>query len=72
MMKLVLSLGNSFFQKNTNKIVLKFGSQIDRSNKESIKTKMESIKEARWAKQPKDFPNAGSVLKDPKVFMLVP
>jgi UDP-N-acetylmuramate dehydrogenase len=27
---------------------------------------MEHIKEARWAKQPKNLPNAGSVFKRPK------
>lgn len=59
---------NSFFQKNTNKIVLKVWMCLKKSNQENIKQKMESIKEARWAKQPKDYPNAGSVFKRPKGF----
>ncbi|MGJ1403286.1 UDP-N-acetylmuramate dehydrogenase [Sphingobacterium siyangense] len=56
---------NSFFQKNTDKIVLKAWLELSLSNKDAIKNKMELIKEQRWAKQPKDFPNAGSVFKRP-------
>lgn len=59
---------NSFFQKNTDKIVLKVWLKLNRSDKEFIQSKMESIKEARWSKQPKDLPNAGSVFKRPKGF----
>lgn len=59
---------NSFFQKNTNKIILKVWMKLKKSKYEEIKFKMESIKEARWAKQPKEFPNAGSVFKRPKGF----
>ncbi len=56
---------NSFFQKNTDKIVLKAWLELSLSDKDAIKNKMELIKEQRWAKQPKDFPNAGSVFKRP-------
>ena len=56
---------NSFFQKNTDKIVLKAWLELSLSDKVAIKNKMELIKEQRWAKQPKDFPNAGSVFKRP-------
>ncbi|WP_398454941.1 UDP-N-acetylmuramate dehydrogenase [Sphingobacterium thalpophilum] len=56
---------NSFFQKNTDKIVLKAWLELALSDKVEIKNKMELIKEQRWAKQPKDFPNAGSVFKRP-------
>ena len=59
---------NSFFQKNTNKIVLKVWLKLNKSDREIIKSKMESIKEARWSKQPKNMPNAGSVFKRPKGF----
>lgn len=57
---------NSFFQKNTDKIVLKAWLQLQQGDKSTIQSKMETIKEQRWAKQPKDFPNAGSVFKRPK------
>lgn len=56
---------NSFFQKNTDKIVLKAWLLLKPTDKVSIKEKMETIKEQRWAKQPKEFPNAGSVFKRP-------
>lgn len=57
---------NSFFQKNTDKIVLKAWLQLQKGNKEAISEKMETIKAQRWAKQPKEYPNAGSVFKRPK------
>ncbi len=57
---------NSFFQRNTDKVVLKTWLQLHPKSKAAIKDKMETIKAQRWAKQPKDFPNAGSVFKRPK------
>lgn len=57
---------NSFFQKNTKNVVLKVQMKLNPSNYTIIKEKMETVKEKRWAKQPKDFPNAGSVFKRPK------
>lgn len=57
---------NSFFQRNTNKIILKAWIQLLAKDKEEIKNKMYALKNQRWAKQPKDFPNAGSVFKRPK------
>ena len=59
---------NSFFQKNTDKVVLKVWLQLKKGNFEDIHFKMRDVKEKRWAKQPKDFPNAGSVFKRPKGF----
>ncbi|WP_256003248.1 UDP-N-acetylmuramate dehydrogenase [Pedobacter deserti] len=56
---------NSFFQKNTDKIVLKAWLKLTPSSKTAIKEKMETIRAQRWAKQPKDLPNAGSVFKRP-------
>lgn len=56
---------NSFFQRNTDKIVLKAWLQLSESRQETIRNKMELIKEQRWSKQPKEFPNAGSVFKRP-------
>lgn len=56
---------NSFFQKNTDKIILKVWLQLAPGEPDAIRKKMERIKTARWAKQPKEFPNAGSVFKRP-------
>ena len=56
---------NSFFQKNTNKIVLKAWFKLDKGNPEQIKAKMEETKQTRWAKQPREYPNCGSVFKRP-------
>lgn len=57
---------NSFFQRNTDKVILKVWLQLTHKEKSHIKKKMELIKAQRWAKQPKEFPNAGSVFKRPK------
>jgi UDP-N-acetylmuramate dehydrogenase len=60
---------NSFFQKNANTVVVKAWLQLKKVKaKEEIFNKMESIKNARWAKQPREFPNAGSVFKRPEGF----
>lgn len=56
---------NSFFQRNTDKIVLKAWLKLNEGNPVLISEKMETIKAQRWAKQPKEFPNAGSVFKRP-------
>jgi UDP-N-acetylmuramate dehydrogenase len=40
--------------------------QLQEKNKKEISLKMETIKSQRWAKQPKEFPNAGSVFKRPE------
>lgn len=61
---------NSFFQRNTDKVVLKTWLHLKPKPKEEIKSKMEAIKTLRWAKQPKDFPNAGSVFKRPKGYFV--
>jgi UDP-N-acetylmuramate dehydrogenase len=59
---------NSFFQQNTDKVVLKVWMQLKEGKHEEILQKMETIKEQRWAKQPKELPNAGSVFKRPPGF----
>jgi UDP-N-acetylmuramate dehydrogenase len=56
---------NSFFQKNPYLIVLKAWFKLHKGNKKTIKDKMESSKEMRWLKQPREFPNCGSVYKRP-------
>ncbi len=57
---------NSFFQKNVDKIALKAWFKLDFGNKDEIKKKMDEYKAIRWAKQPREFPNCGSVFKRPK------
>jgi len=56
---------NSFFQKQTDKIVLKAWFNLKKGNPEQIKAKMEQTKQIRWAKQPRKYPNCGSVFKRP-------
>lgn len=57
---------NSLFQNNKNLIVLRVDLKLKPGNKSMITQEMEKIKEARWLKQPRDFPNAGSVFKRPQ------
>ncbi|MDG1279039.1 MAG: UDP-N-acetylmuramate dehydrogenase [Algoriphagus sp.] len=63
---------NSFFQSNTDKVVLKVWLQLEKGIPSKILEKMESIRASRWAKQPRDFPNAGSVFKRPNGFYVGP
>src|SRR5690554_1584404 len=42
---------NSFFQKNTNKIVIKAWFQLKNEKQERIRARMEETKQTRWAKQ---------------------
>lgn len=56
---------NSFFQKNKNKIILKAWFQLEPGNYKSINHVMQESKERRWAKQPREYPNCGSVFKRP-------
>lgn len=57
---------NSFFQRHTNNIILSAKLALTPGKKEEIKEKMNTIRDKRWAKQPRDLPNAGSVFKRPK------
>ena len=63
--KIEFEYRNSFFQKNPNKIILKVWLDLSKGESEAIREEMERIKTLRWSKQPKDFPNAGSVFKRP-------
>lgn len=63
---------NSLFQRETNQVVLKVWLQLQPGDAEEIKNKMETVKEARWAKQPKEYPNAGSVFKRPPGYYVGP
>lgn len=55
----------SFFHTHDNKIVLKTWLKLKRGNQDEIKNKMVQYKETRWAKQPREYPNCGSVFKRP-------
>lgn len=57
---------NSFFQKNKDKLVLKVWFNLIPGTQTTIKANMEETKEKRWAKQPREYPNCGSVFKRPK------
>jgi UDP-N-acetylmuramate dehydrogenase len=59
---------NSFFQRHTDKVVLKVWLQLQPAEKTVISKKMQNIRDQRWAKQPRNYPNAGSVFKRPKGF----
>ena len=56
---------NSFFQKNPEMIVCRATLQLKKGDAVEIKAKMDKTKDARWAKQPREYPNAGSVFKRP-------
>lgn len=57
---------NSFFQRNTDKIVLKAWLKLEKKDEKDIREKMDFVRKQRWEKQPKEYPNAGSVFKRPK------
>lgn len=56
---------NSFFQKNKDKIVLKSWFQLRKGDSVTIEQLMNESKERRWSKQPREYPNCGSVFKRP-------
>ncbi|EKB48329.1 UDP-N-acetylmuramate dehydrogenase [Cecembia lonarensis] len=56
---------NSFFQENVNTIILKVWFKLEKGDPLKIKSKMLLNKEIRWSKQPRDYPNCGSVFKRP-------
>ncbi|MFW5891693.1 MAG: UDP-N-acetylmuramate dehydrogenase, partial [bacterium] len=59
---------NSFFQKNKDKVILKAWFKLKPGFYDDIKALMENEKQKRWAKQPRDLPNCGSVFKRPQGF----
>ena len=59
---------NSFFQKNKDKVILKAWFELKHGDESLIRKRMEGSKERRWARQPREVPNAGSVFKRPKGF----
>ncbi|QHS54275.1 UDP-N-acetylmuramate dehydrogenase [Mucilaginibacter sp. 14171R-50] len=60
------SYRDSFFQRNPHLLITEATLELFRKDKESIKQKMEQTKATRHSKQPKEYPNAGSVFKRPK------
>jgi UDP-N-acetylmuramate dehydrogenase len=63
--KIEFGYRNSFFQKHSNNIILKAWFNLRKGNQVDILKKMEQCKEKRWFKQPREFPNCGSVFKRP-------
>ncbi len=57
---------NSYFQKTGDKIITKAWFKLKEGDPKNIQTKMNSSKHRRWEKQPRNYPNAGSVFKRPK------
>ena len=63
--ELELEYRNSFFQKNKNKIILKAWFQLTPGIKTEIRQIMDESKTRRWSRQPREYPNSGSVFKRP-------
>lgn len=62
---LELSYRKSYFQKYTDKIILKAWFELQVGDQQEIRKVMEESKSRRWSKQPRDYPNCGSVFKRP-------
>jgi UDP-N-acetylmuramate dehydrogenase len=60
------SYRNSFFQENSNAIVLKACFALNPGIKKLIGEKRDTIRAKRWEKQPRNYPNCGSVFKRPE------
>lgn len=60
-----LSYRSSIFSKNGD-IVLSAVLKLEKGNKESIRTRMDELKEQRVTKQPLEYPSAGSTFKRPE------
>ena len=56
---------NSFFQRNPHLLIIEAELELSPKPMNEIRSKMETTKNKRWEKQPKNFPNAGSVFKRP-------
>lgn len=62
---LELEYRNSYFQKNKNKIILKAWFQLRPGVRANIRQIMDESKARRWTRQPREYPNSGSVFKRP-------
>lgn len=56
---------NSFFQRHPDKILIRVWFRLFDGEFSVIKAKMIESKNIRWSKQPRDYPNCGSVFKRP-------
>ena len=63
--ELELEYRNSVFQKQKDKIILKVWFQLEKGNSRDIRRIMDESKARRWSKQPREYPNCGSVYKRP-------
>jgi len=59
------SYRNSIFQQQGSAVILKTWFRLQKGNQEMIHSKMQETKKMRWEKQPRDYPNCGSVFKRP-------
>jgi UDP-N-acetylmuramate dehydrogenase len=57
---------NSFFQNDLTKVVLSADIKLVKGEKETIMHKMNTTRDKRWEKQPRNYPNCGSVFKRPE------
>lgn len=60
-----LDYRTSIFQDDDKKVVLKAWLNLRPADRGEIRAKMEAIRLRRWSKQPRNYPNAGSVFKRP-------
>jgi len=63
--ELELGYRNSMFQNQKGKIILKAWFQLKKGDSKNIRKIMDQSKERRWSKQPREYPNSGSVFKRP-------
>lgn len=56
---------NSMFQNCSDKVILTAWFNLKFDSKDNIGERMQLSKERRWSKQPRNFPNCGSVFKRP-------
>ncbi|WP_299119787.1 UDP-N-acetylmuramate dehydrogenase [uncultured Winogradskyella sp.] len=63
--ELDLEYRNSMFQKQKDKIILKAWFQLTSGDSLKIRKIMNESKDRRWSKQPREYPNSGSVFKRP-------
>lgn len=56
---------NSMFQKQKDKVILKAWFELKEGSQSEIRRIMDESKKRRWSKQPREYPNCGSVYKRP-------
>jgi UDP-N-acetylmuramate dehydrogenase len=61
---------NSFFLKNRDKVILRAWFSLKNGDPLFIRELMDSTRLTRWSKQPRDYPNCGSVFKRPDGFFV--